>query len=100
MLLKLLEIQGERVLFGTFMEKIQGAPLDDRVTSEMQVLFDLSLKLKSLTEGEGSSIEVRAKGSGAISQLLEAFNKKGGAEEPPQGPQIIDLPPDDGLDDD
>jgi hypothetical protein len=99
MLLKLLEIQGERVLFGTFMEKIQGAPLDDRVTSEMQVMFQMSQQLKSLAEGE-ALVEVRAKGEGAISQLLQAFNNDRKApEEPKKTAQIIDLPEDDGLDD-
>ena len=69
----LLSIQGERVIFGAFAEKISGATLDDRVSSEMEKLLVMMQQVKELTTPVQEGLEIKATGGNVISQLIETF---------------------------
>lgn len=90
-LTRMLEVQTERITFGVFMEKVQGTALDERVTRELKQLFDMVTAFRQATN-EYAGIEIKAKGSGAVAELLKAFTERK-AEVVPTRPRpvVIDV---------
>jgi hypothetical protein len=82
----MIEIQASRVLFARFAEELEGQGLDPALSAEMDRLFTLIDKMKSVNESrEMLSISMESRGtSGVLSRL---FGSKAGeaARELPGG---------------
>lgn len=70
-------VQAERAMFGAFAEKVNGTPLDDRVSKEM----DRALRLAKVADSMGgfemtATTRVKASGSAAPSILEKMFGPK------------------------
>ncbi len=70
----LIEIQGQRVMWGRFAEELEGAGLDSMVSSEMDRWFRLVTSLRDISDTRDFvKIEMQAKGNaGVISSLFGA----------------------------
>lgn len=90
-LTRMLEVQTERITFGVFMEKVQGTALDERVTRELKQLFEMVKSFKESTN-EYAGIEIKAKGSGAVADLLSKFSGRSDKPQPVQvSSAVIDI---------
>lgn len=77
----MVEFQAERVLFSSFVEKVSGIPLDDRVSRNMR-------RFREIVEAYGDTVPIldrpQAKPKGTVSKLLQDFaarRKKPGVTE-------------------
>jgi len=61
----MLELQGERVLFGSFIEKSEGGYIDANLSKEMKLMMDLMKDFKELISAPQDEISIKIKGSGA-----------------------------------
>jgi hypothetical protein len=61
----MLELQGERVLFGSFIEKSEGSYLDANLSKEMKLMMDLMKDFKELISAPQDEISIKIKGSAA-----------------------------------
>lgn len=84
LLKKMIEMQGERVLFGRFIEQTEGGYMDKNLSEEMSRLMELMKDLKQLsTEQDEISIKVSGKNavesanqSGVLSQIFGGGGKE------------------------
>lgn len=91
---RIIEIQGERVLFTAFAEKTQGMGLNPEVSKEMEVLTKIIKDSKEIMNPLGQDeVMIKAKGSGVISRLFGGYGREGGGSKPSQSERIIDVSP-------
>ena len=98
---KMIEIQGQRVMFATFAERMQGGVIDPALTKEMDLLFKITKTAKELNNTQTESVTISAKkmngGAGLISQIFGGYGRGGGGgSKPSQSEDIIDVSPLDG----
>ena len=72
----MLELQGERVMFGRFIEQSEGGYIDSNLSKEMKLMMDLMKDFKELIAAPQDEISIKIKGSAA---------KGGNNEEGPSG---------------
>lgn len=72
----MLEMQGERVMFGRFIEQSEGGYIDANLSKEMKLMMDLMKDFKDLISDPQDEISIKVKGSAA---------RGGGSTETPQG---------------
>jgi len=73
----MLEMQASRVLFGRFAEELEGQGLDPALSAEMDRLFTLIDKMKTVNESrEVLSISMESRGSSGV--LSRLFGSKAG----------------------
>lgn len=61
----MLELQGERVMFGRFIEQSEGGYIDANLSKEMKLMMDLMKDFKELISDPQDEISIRVKGSAA-----------------------------------
>lgn len=64
----LIEMQGERVIFGRFIEQTEGGYVDRNLSEEMRRLMELMEKFKELGSSPQEEITVKVKGTEAVKQ--------------------------------
>ena len=99
---RMIEIQGQRVMFATFAERMQGGVIDPGLTKEMDLLFKITKTSHDMSNTQTESVTITAKkqngGAGLISQIFGGYGRNGGGgSKPSQSEDIIDVSP---LDDD
>lgn len=99
---KMIEIQGQRVMFATFAERMQGGVVDPGLTKEMDLLFKITKTAQEMNNTQTESVTISAKktngGAGLISQIFGGYGRGGGGgSKPSQSEKVIDVSP---LDDD
>lgn len=92
---RIIEIQGERVMFAAFAEKTQNMGANPDVAKEMETLTKLVKDTKDiLSISGGDEVTIRAKGSGVISKIFGSYGRGGGGgSKPSQSENIIDVSP-------
>tara|TARA_Y100000592_G_scaffold48647_2_gene77090 strand:- start:396 stop:1784 length:1389 start_codon:yes stop_codon:yes gene_type:complete len=92
---KVIQIQGERVLFASYAEKIQNNGINPEVSTEVQTLMQVMKDAKEiLAPSSDDEITIKAKGSGVISRLFGGYGRSGGGgSRPSQSEKIIDVSP-------
>lgn len=73
----LLELQGERVLFGSFIEKSEGGYVDANLSKEIKLMMELMKDFKELTMKPQDEISIKIKGSPAASAGEATANNPG-----------------------
>lgn len=97
---KVIQIQGERVLFASMSERIQNAGLNPEVSSEMETLTKLMKDAREIASPVGGDeVLIKAKGSGVISRLFGGYGRSGGGSKPSTSERIIDISPMESEDD-
>jgi hypothetical protein len=97
---KVIQIQGERVLFASISEKMQNAGLNPEVSSEMETLTKLMKDAREIASPVGGDeVFIKAKGSGVISRLFGGYGRSGGGTKPSTSERIIDVSPMESEDD-
>jgi hypothetical protein len=82
----LLEMQGERVLFGRLIEQSEGGYIDQNLSKEMKMLMDLMKDFKEVLAPPKEEITIKASGpsqqggGGILSQLFGGGGGNGGGE--------------------
>jgi len=99
---RMIEVQGQRVMFATFAERMQGGVIDPALTKEMDLLFKITKTAHEVSNTSTESVTITAKksngGTGIISQIFGGYGRSGGGgTKPSESEQIIDVSP---LDDD
>lgn len=61
----MLEVQGERVLFGRFIEQSEGGYIDSNLSKEMKMMMDLMKDFKDLVSKPEDEISIKIKGNPA-----------------------------------
>lgn len=61
----LLEIQGERIMFGRFIEQAEGGYIDANLSKEMRLMMDLMKDFKELVSQPQDEISIKIKGNPA-----------------------------------
>lgn len=91
---RIIEIQGERVMFAAFAEKAQNMGANPDVSKEMETLTKLIKDNKEIFSEE-ASISIKAKGGGGvISQIFGGYGRGGGGgSKPSEAERIIDVSP-------
>lgn len=90
---RIIEIQGERVMFAAFAEKTQNMGSNPEVSKEMETLTKLIKDNKEIFSEE-ASISIKAKGGGVISQIFGGYGRGGGGgSKPSESERIIDVSP-------
>lgn len=74
----MLEIQGERVLFGRFIEQSEGGYPDANLSKEMKMLMDLMKDFKEMLSTDQDEISIRIKGSGATRAVAQEESRSAG----------------------
>lgn len=91
---KVIQIQGDRVLFSAFAERVQNAGINPEVSKELETLTKLMKDAKEITSPVGSDeVFIKAKGSGVISKLFGGYGRSGGGSKPSTSENIIDISP-------
>lgn len=91
---QIIQIQGERVLFSAFAEKVQNVGINPEVSKELETLTKLMKDAKEIVAPVGGDeVMIRAKGSGVINRLFGGYGKSGGSTKPSTSPRIIDVSP-------
>jgi hypothetical protein len=73
----MLEIQGNRVMFSTFAEELEGQGLDPQLSKEMDRMMDMITKFKDISDTRDVvRVEVEARGSAGV--LSRIFGDKAG----------------------
>jgi len=97
---RIIEIQGERVMFAAFAEKAQNMGANPDVSKEMETLTKLVKDTKEIFSVGGDEVTIKAKGSGVISKIFGSYGRGGGGgSKPSQSEKIIDVSPLEGNDD-
>lgn len=73
----MLELQGERVLFGRFIEQSEGGYIDANLSKEMKLMMDLMKDFKELVSAPQDEISIKIKGNPAKA-AGEAQQEQGG----------------------
>lgn len=72
----LIEIQGERIIFGRFIEQMEGGYVDKNLSEEIRRMFDMIKQFKDImTDGEEISVKIKGKeavksGGGILSEIF------------------------------
>jgi hypothetical protein len=96
---RMIELQGQRVMFATFAEKMQGGVIDPALTKEMDLLFKITKTAHELNNTQSESVTITAKkqngGAGIISQIFGGGYGRsgGGGSKPSQSEKVIDVSP-------
>ena len=91
---KIIQIQGDRVIFSAFAEKVQNVGINPEVSKELETLTKLMKDAKEIVAPVGSDeLTIRAKGSGVINRLFGGYGKSGGSTKPSMSERIIDVSP-------
>lgn len=91
---KVIQLQGERVLFSAFAEKVQNVGINPEVSKELETLTKLMKDAKEITRPvESDEVMIRAKGSGVISKLFGSYGRTSGGTKPSTSEKIIDISP-------
>ena len=96
---KVIELQGQRVMFGVFAERIQGGVIDPMVGKEMSLLFKLGEQAKAIEQENTTatisfSSDNKKPTGGILSQLFGGYGRNGGGgSKPSQSEQVIDVQP-------
>lgn len=91
---QIIQIQGDRVLFSAFAEKVQNAGINPEVSRELETLTRLMKDAKEIVSPSGGDeVMIRAKGSGIINRLFGGYGKSGGSTKPSMSEKIIDVSP-------
>ena len=92
---KVIQIQGERVLFASYVEKIQNNGLNPEVSKEVESLMRVMKDAKEiLSPSDNEELTIKAKGSSVISRLFGGYGRSGGGgSRPSQSERIIDVSP-------
>lgn len=96
---RMIEVQGQRVMFGAFAERIQGGVIDPALSKEMDLLFKITKMATDLnTATQSESVTITAKktngGAGVISQIFGGYGRSGGGgSKPSQSEKIVDINP-------
>lgn len=90
---RIIEIQGERIMFAAFAEKAQNMGANPDVSKEMETLTKLIKDNKEIFSEE-ASISIKAKGGGVISQIFGGYGRGGGGgSKPSESERVIDVSP-------
>ena len=96
---KVIELQGQRVMFGVFAERIQGGVIDPMVGKELSLLFKLGEQAKAI-EQENTTATIsfssgeKKPAGGILSQLFGGYGRNGGGgSKPSQSEKVIDVQP-------
>ena len=91
---RVIEIQGERVMFAAFAEKTQNMGSNPDVAKEMEALTKIIKDTKEIFSAGGDEVTIKAKGSGVISKIFGSYGRGGGGgSKPSQSENIIDISP-------
>lgn len=91
---KVIQIQGDRVMFSAFAERVQNAGINPEVSKELETLTKLMKDAKEITSPiGGDEVLIKAKGSGVISKLFGGYGRSGGGTKPSTSETIIDVSP-------
>lgn len=91
---KVIQIQGDRVMFSAFAERVQNAGINPEVSKELETLTKLMKDAKEITSPVGGDeVFIKAKGSGVISKLFGGYGRSGGGSKPSTSENIIDISP-------
>lgn len=91
---RIIEIQGERVIFGAFAERMQNAGINPEVSKEMESLMNIMKTAKTvLAPVSENEVTIKAKGSGVLNQLFGGYGRSSGGSKPSQSQKIIDVSP-------
>ena len=90
---RVIQIQGERVLFAAFAEKTQNMGLNPEVSKEMASLTQVIKDSKEILSPTSDEVTIKAKGSGIISTLFGGYGRSGSGTKPSQSERIIDVSP-------
>lgn len=91
---RIIEIQGERVIFGAFAERMQNAGINPEVSKEMESLMNIMKTAKTvLAPVSENEVTIKAKGSGVLNQLFGGYGRSNGGSKPSQSQKIIDVSP-------
>lgn len=98
---RIIEIQGERVMFAAYAEKTQNMGANPDVAKEMETLTKIIKDTKDIfSTSSGDEVTIKAKGSGVISKIFGSYGRGGGGgSKPSQSENIIDISPMEGEDD-
>tara|TARA_B100001057_G_C22699717_1_gene891177 strand:- start:752 stop:1093 length:342 start_codon:yes stop_codon:yes gene_type:complete len=95
---RMIEVQGQRVMFATFAERMQGGVIDPALTKEMDLLFKITKTAHEVSNTSTESVTITAKksngGTGIISQIFGGYGRAGGGgTKPSESENIIDVSP-------
>lgn len=91
---KVIQIQGDRVMFSAFAERVQNAGINPEVSKELETLTKLMKDAREITSPiGGDEVLIKAKGSGVISKLFGGYGRSGGGTKPSTSETIIDVSP-------
>jgi hypothetical protein len=95
---RVIEIQGERVLFAAFAEKAQNLGINPDVSKEVQTLTKIVKEAKEIMAPISEEITIKARGPSVMNQLFGGYGRAGGGggSKPSQSEAIIDVSPLDG----
>lgn len=96
---KLLVIQGDRMMRGLLVEKLEGGVVDRDVSEEMMMYFEMVGKMKEVMD-ESESLTLKVKGKGIISKLFGGMIEKNEKEFDitPKKREVAGIPVDNGKD--
>ena len=72
---KLLTVQGDRMMRGFLVEKLEGGVIDRDVSEEMAMYFDMVKTLKDIMD-DNESLTLKVKGKGIVSKLFGEVPEK------------------------
>lgn len=91
---KVIQIQGDRVMFSAYAERVQNAGINPEVSKELETLTKLMKDAREITSPiGGDEVLIKAKGSGVISKLFGGYGRSGGGTKPSTSETIIDVSP-------
>lgn len=91
---KVIQIQGDRVLFSAYAERVQNAGINPEVSKELETLTKLMKDAREITApAGGEEVMIKAKGSGVISRLFGGYGRNSGGTKPSMSENIIDVSP-------
>ncbi len=89
---KVIEIQGERVIFSAFAEKTANMGINQEVSNEIEKLTRIMKDAKEIMS-QNDEVTIKARGAGVISKIFGSYGKSGGGSKPSQSEKIIDVSP-------
>jgi hypothetical protein len=92
---RVIEIQGERVMFSAFAEKNQNMGLNPDVSREIQTLTKIVKEAKEIMAPISEEITIKARGPSVMNSLFGGYGRAGGGggSKPSQSEAIIDVSP-------
>lgn len=91
---KVIQIQGDRVMFSAYAERVQNAGINPEVSKELETLTKLMKDAREIASPiGGDEVMIKAKGSGVISRLFGGYGRASGGTKPSMSEKIIDVSP-------